>query len=120
MTNFLAGIFSSIPLLWWVVFIVCALGFTVICVRTLETDASRLRRAQRKKQKEVRALTEKISAYARDIHRQFPTGDVVVGERDLAEQLRKHPQTVATALNLLFKEQKVQKATLDGYWKLIV
>jgi len=32
-------------------------------------------------------------------------GDVVVSERDLAEQLRKHPDIVATALNLLLGEQ---------------
>ena len=45
---------------------------------------------------------------------------VVVSERDLAEQLRKHPDIVATALNLLLGEQRVQKAPLSGYWKLNV
>ena len=50
----------------------------------------------------------------------YPTGDVVVSERDLAEQLRKHPNTVATALNLLLGEQKVQRAPLNEYWKLNV
>ena len=53
-------------------------------------------------------------------HQCYPTGDVVVSERDLAEQLRKHPDIVATALNLLLGEQKVQKAPLSGYWKLNV
>jgi hypothetical protein len=34
------------------------------------------------------------------------------------EQLGKHPDTVATALNMLLDERKVQKASLGGYWKL--
>jgi hypothetical protein len=32
------------------------------------------------------------------VHQRYPTGDVVVSEHDLAEQLRKRPDTVATAL----------------------
>ena len=36
------------------------------------------------------------------------------------EQLGKHPDTVATALNMLLDERKVQKASLGGYWKLNV
>jgi len=47
-------------------------------------------------------------------------GDVVVSEQDLAEQLRRRPDTVATALSLLLGEQKVQKAPLNGYWTLNV
>jgi len=43
-------------------------------------------------------------------------GDVIVSERDLPEQLRKRPDAVV--LNLLLNEQKVQKAPLNGYWKL--
>jgi hypothetical protein len=50
----------------------------------------------------------------------YPTGDVVVSEGDLAEQLRKRTETVATALNLLLGEQKVQRAPLNEYWKLNV
>jgi len=45
---------------------------------------------------------------------------VVVGEKDLAEQLRKRPDIISTALTLLLGEQKVQKAPLSGYWKLNV
>jgi hypothetical protein len=41
-----------------------------------------------------------------------------VNERDLAEQLRKRPDAVLTALNLLLNEQKVQQDPLSGYWKL--
>jgi DNA-binding GntR family transcriptional regulator len=43
---------------------------------------------------------------------------VIVSERDLAEELGKRPDAVVTALNLLLNEQKVQRATLNGYWKL--
>ena len=43
---------------------------------------------------------------------------MVVNERDLATQLRRRPESVITALNLLLTEQKVQRAPLDGYWKL--
>jgi hypothetical protein len=101
--------------------VACALAFAVItCIRCLETEKTRARRAYRKKEKELRALTEKILFYARGVHRRFPTGDVVVGEKDLAEQLRKHPDTVAMALNVLLGERKVQKAPLNGYWKLNV
>jgi hypothetical protein len=69
---------------------------------------------------ERRALADKISTYGRNVHQRYPTRDVVVGERDLAEQLRKHPDSVATALDLLLGEQKVQRAPLSGYWKLNV
>jgi hypothetical protein len=39
---------------------------------------------------------------------------VVVSVRDLAQQLRKRPDVVATALNLLLNAQKVQRARLKG------
>ena len=61
------------------------------------------------------ALADRISAYGRNVHQRYPTGDVVVCERDLAEQLRKRPDSVATALDLLLGEQKVQRAPLSGY-----
>ena len=60
----------------------------------------------------------RFSNYGRNVHQRYPTGDVVVSERDLAEQLRKSSDAVATALNLLLGERKVQKAPLNGYWKL--
>ena len=44
----------------------------------------------------------------------------MVGENDLAAQLRKRPDIVSIELNLLLGEQKVQKAPLNGYWKLNV
>jgi DNA-binding GntR family transcriptional regulator len=67
-----------------------------------------------------RTLADTIARYGRKVHQRYPTGDVVVSEHDLAEQLRKHPDVVATALNLLLGEQRVQKAPLSGYWKLNV
>jgi hypothetical protein len=114
----LPDILSSVPLHWWVALIVSALGIAAICVRALETAAVRAKRAERNKKKELRSLAEKISSYGRTVHRRYPTGDVIVSERDLAEQLRKRPDAVVTALNLLLNEQKVQRAPLNGYWKL--
>jgi hypothetical protein len=95
-------------------------GVAVICRRCLQTDKARAERAQRMKEKEIRALADRIASYARTIHRRYPTGDVVIDENDLAAQLRKRPDIVGTALNLLLGEQKVQKAPLNGYWKLNV
>ncbi len=95
-------------------------GIVVMGRRWLETDKARAERGQRTKEKEIRALADRIASYGRTIHRRYPTGDVVVGENDLAAQLRKRPDIVGTALNLLLGEQKVQKAPLHGYWKLNV
>jgi hypothetical protein len=67
---------------------------------------------------ELRLLADRILIYGKTVYQHFPTGDVVVSERDLAEQLRKRPEAVVTALNLLLNEQKVQRAPLNGYWKL--
>lgn len=108
------------PLHWWVALIISALGIAAICLRAFETEDSRTRRAEQTKKKELRSLAEKISSYGRTVHQRYPSGDVIVSELDLAEQLRKRPDTVATALNLLLNEQKVQRATLSGYWKLNV
>src|ERR1039458_1645865 len=73
-----------------------------------------------REEKNLRLLADKISGYGQSVHQRYPTGDVVVSERDLAEQLRKPHNAVATALNLLLSEQKVQRAPLKGYWKLNV
>ena len=90
--------------------------------QSIETDETRAERAQRTKEegKEVRAIADKISDYGRSVHRRYPSGEVVVGENDLAAQLRKRRDRVGTALNLLLGEQKVKKASLGGYWKLNV
>ena len=108
------------PLHWWVALIISALGIAAICLRAFETEDSRTRRAEQTKKKELRSLAEKISSYGRTVHQRYPSGDVIVSELDLAEQLRKRPDAVATALNLLLNEQKVQRATLSGYWKRVI
>ena len=114
------GILSSIPLRWWVILIFSALGIAAMCVRALETEEERAKRASKNKKKELQSLAERISAYAKVVHLRYPTGDIVVGEQDLAEQLRKRPDVVVTALNLLLNQGKAQRAALDGYWRLKV
>jgi hypothetical protein len=116
--NFLTSVFSSMPPRWWLALILSALGTAVICMRAFETEDSRARRAERNKRKELRSLAERISSYGQGVHQRYPTGDVIVSERDLAEEFRKRPDAVITALNLLLDEQKVQCAPLNGYWKL--
>ena len=118
--NFLTNVFASIPLLWWVALILSVLGITAICIRVFETEDVRARRAERNKKTELRSLARRISSYGQTVHQRYPTGDVIVSELDLADQLRKRPEAVTTALNLLLTEQKVQRATLRGYWKLNV
>jgi hypothetical protein len=118
--HFLLDILSSLPLYSWVALIVSTLAIATMCVRALETGEARAKSADRKRRKELRLLADKLSEYGQGIHRRYPTGDVVVSERDLAEQLRKPHNAVATALNLLLSEQKVQRAPLRGYWKLNV
>lgn len=114
----LTDIVLRIPFYCWILLIACAVGLSAICTRAFETEESRAKRIERNKKKELRSLAEKISVYGRSVHQRYPTGAVVVSERDLAERLRKRPETVVTALNLLLNEQKVQKAPLNGYWKL--
>jgi hypothetical protein len=118
--NFLTNALSSMPLHWWVSLIISTLGIIAICLRAFESDGVRAKRAERNKKKELRSLAERISSYGQGVHQRFPTGDVIVSEQDLADQLRKRPEAVTTALNLLLTEQKVQRATLRGYWKLNV
>jgi hypothetical protein len=120
MKNILVAVGSRIGLYWWVMLIAGAAGIAATCRWCLETDQARAQRAQRKQEKELRALADKISTYGRRVHERYPTGDVVVSEHDLAEQLRKRPDAVATALNILLGERKAQKAPLNGYWKLNV
>jgi hypothetical protein len=112
------GLPSTISPLFLVAVLGSALGVVAVSMRAFESQETKAKRLEMKRQKELRALTERISAYARSVHKQFPTGDVVVSERDLAEQLRKRTDMVVTALNLLLNERKVQRAPLNGYWKL--
>jgi hypothetical protein len=112
------GLVSSISPRWSLILIASAVGIVAATVKVFESEEAKTRRAELKKQKELRVLAERISSYGQAVHQQFPSGDVVVSERDLAEQLRKRPETVVTALNLLLNQQKVQRAPLNGYWKL--
>lgn len=114
----LADLPSSISRLYLVAVIGSALGVIALSIRVFESAESKAERIEVKRQKELRAIMERISVYARTVHKRFPTGDVIVSERDLAEQLRKRTDVVVTALNLLLNEQKVQRAPLSGYWKL--
>jgi|SRR5262252_10985016 len=111
---------SSVSLYWWVALIISVLGIAAICIRAFETEAARVRRADRNKKRELRSMAQRISSYGHTLHQRYPTGDVIVSERDLAEEFRKRPDVVITALNLLLSEQKVQRVPLRGYWKLNV
>jgi hypothetical protein len=108
---------SSIPH-WFLIALASALAIGAASIRAFEPEDARRKRAEVRRQKELKALAEKISTYGHTVHEQFPTGEVVVSERDLAEQLRKRPEVVVTALNRLLSEQKVGRAPLSGYWKL--
>ncbi len=118
--RFFPAIVSSFRLHWWVALIVSALGVAATCMRALETDEARAKSAEGKRKKKLRLLADRISGYGQRVDRRYPTGNVVVSERDLAEELRKRPDAVGTALDLLLSEQKVQRAPLSGYWKLNV
>jgi hypothetical protein len=97
-----------------------AVGIAATTRWCLETDEMRTQREERNRKRDLRALADKISTYGQRVGQRYPTGDVVVSVQDLAEKLRKRPEIVATALNLLLGEQRVQKAPLSGYWKLNV
>jgi len=114
----LKSVLSAAP--QWTLLIASAVGITAASIRVFESEETKRKRSELKKQKELRYLTQRISVYARTVHQRYPTGDVIVSERDLAEEFRKRPDVVITALNLLLNEQKVQKAPLNGYWKLNV
>jgi hypothetical protein len=118
--RFLSDKFSSLPPYGWVALIGSALGIAAIGMRALQTGEARAKSAERKRRKELRLLADKISGYGQGIHQRYPTGDVVVCERDLAEQLRKPHDAIAMALSLLLSEQKIERAPLKGYWRLNV
>jgi hypothetical protein len=118
MITVLTHIWTILPLYWWVVSFFGLLGASAVCSRAFESEASRSKRILRQKERELQSVTEKISSYAQEVHRRFPTGDVVISERDLAEQLRKPIDVVVMALNMLLSKQQVQRVALHGYWKL--
>ena len=103
----------------WVAAIVSLVGITAVVMRVFETDEARAKSAKDERGKDLRSLAKKISGYDQEIHQRHPTGVVAVSVRDLGGQLRKRPDAVAKALNLLLREQKVEQASpATGYWKL--
>jgi hypothetical protein len=105
---------------WPIIFLVSALGIAAAGFRAFESEDSMRKRTELKRKKELRSLAQKISVYRQTIPQKFPTGDVVVSEDELADQLRRRPEEVVTALNLLLNQRQVQRAPLGGYWKLNV
>ena len=104
---------------WWLVAVASsAVAIAAVSVRLSESEAVREKRIHEAKKKELRALADRISKYAKSLRDRFPDGAVVVSEDDLAAQLRKRPDYIATALNVLLREEKVQRMPLTGYWKL--
>jgi hypothetical protein len=118
MQNVLMRAFWWMTSHWPMLLVACALGIVATCKTCLNNDETRAQRLQRRQEKRIRALADRISTYGRKVHQRYPTGDVVVGQCDLAEQLGENADAVVTVLNLLVKEQKVQRASLAGYWKL--
>ena len=111
--------FSWIALHWKTsALVACALGIAATSRRLVETGQARIERAERKREKELRRLADKISTYGRNVHHRCPTREVVVSERDLGTRFRKPPDTISTALNILLDEQKVKRVPLTGYWRL--
>ena len=118
--NSIAFGFSWIALHWRIALIVLLLLATPVGIRCLESEKTRTARTRRKQTERLRALADKILTHGKTVHQRYPTGDVIVSEADLAEQLRNRSDVVITALNLLLNEQKVQRVPLNGYWKLNV
>ncbi|HEX6802677.1 MAG TPA: hypothetical protein VF133_03280 [Terriglobales bacterium] len=115
----LHSVLQFIRLRAWVLAILSsAICIAATCVRIFESKATREQRLRQRKTRELRALANQIATYGRHIRQRFPEGAVIVSEGDLAQQLRKSPEPVANALNVLLKEQKVQRTKLSGYWRL--
>jgi hypothetical protein len=104
---------------WWLVAIASsAVGITAVSLRLFESPTAREKRIQETKKKELRAIANRISHYAKSVRERFPHGAVVVSEEDLAAQLRKRPDDIVSALKALLNEQKVERMPLTGYWRL--
>jgi hypothetical protein len=93
-------------------------GAALAAKRYLDTTPAGLQRAELKREEDLRTLALKISRYAGDVHKRYPTGEVVVSQWDLAMKLRKSSDAVAAALDFMLGERRVQRAALDGFWKL--
>ena len=104
---------------WWAVLAVSsAVGIAAVTLRLCESETSRQKRMEETKRKELRAIANRISEYAKGVRQRFPDGAVVVSEDDLATQLRKRPDYIVSALHSLLNEQKVERMPLTGFWRL--
>ena len=93
----------------------CGVGVIAALRWTSDRDPER---AAQMKEKDTQTLAEKISRYAREMQARYPNGSVVVSEEVLAGALHRAPERIARALGLLHSQQKVERASLSGYWKL--
>jgi len=105
-------------LYWWLLLTLAGIAIGTVWKWRPKSTLSGSQRAEQKQKKERRVLADRILTYARKMQHRYPTGDVVVSEHDLAGELRKQPDAIATALDLLLGEQKVKRTPLNGYWKL--
>jgi hypothetical protein len=104
---------------WWIALAVSSVvSVAAVSLRLSESEAAREKRMRETKKKELRAIANRISHYAKSVRKQFPDGAVVVSEEDLAAQLRKRPDYIVSALSALLNEQKVERTPVTGYWRL--
>jgi hypothetical protein len=95
-------------------------GFVTSCRWSLDRKENRGQFIHSRQEKELQSLLKRISKYACEVHKRYPTGEVIVSEADLAMLMRKPPGMISTALNVLLNDKRAQKAPLSGYWKLLV
>lgn len=106
----------------WRIGAVIASGLALACLYKLstETEEQRTLKAKQKHENELSKVAKQISMYARDLHKRYPDGEVVISDNDLAKHLRKSQEVVSSALILLCDQKQVQRAPLAGYWKLTI
>lgn len=95
-------------------------GLAVACIykASTETEEQRAQKAKQKRENELGRVAKQISNYARDLHKRYPSGEIVISDDDLCKQLHKPHELVASALTMLLDQKQVQRAPLAGYWKL--
>lgn len=70
---------------WWVVAIASSVvGVAAVALGLSESEAAQKKRIEETKKKELRAIANRISHYAKFVRERFPDGAVVVSEEDLA------------------------------------
>ena len=115
------SLFSWIVARWRIgALLVSGLAVTCIYKVSTETEEQRAQKASQKRQNELSRVAKQIYTYADDLHKRYPTGEVVISDTDLATHLGKPQEIVVSALSLLCDQNQVQRAPLAGYWKLNV